>query len=96
MESGSSSVEGYFYTRSPWYLTTGWRWNTDEEGRPSLSYEQGDPAASGYVSARHDGRVVTAMLDGHTALEPLADLADMRRWSNDATSADWVIDPQLP
>ena len=36
------------------------------------------------------------MLDGHTELEPLADLADMRRWSNDATSADWVIDPQLP
>ena len=96
MESGSSIVEGFFYTRSPWYLTSGWRWNTDEEGRPSLSYEQGDPAASGYVSARHEGRAVTAMLDGHTELEPLADLADMRRWSNDATSADWVIDPQLP
>ena len=96
LENNSQIIEGFFYIRSPWYLTTGWRWNTDDEGRPLASYEQGDPAASGYVSARHEGKAVTAMLDGHTELESLPDLTDMRRWCTDATSNNWVIDPQLP
>lgn len=96
LENDSQIVEGFFYIRSPWYLTSGWRWNTDEQGRPQASYEQGDPAASGFISARHEGKAVTAMLDGHTKLEALPDLTDMRRWSTDATSSNWVIEPQLP
>ena len=36
------------------------------------------------------------MLDGHTELESLLDLADMRRWSNDAWKSDWVLELPSP
>ena len=88
---GSDTVEGYFYLLSPSYHTTGWRWNTDESGLP-LHESSTDPSKNGFVSARHRGQAAAAMLDGHTSLERLQDLSDMRRWSNDAWKPDWVLE----
>ena len=91
------SNEGYFLVSSPWYHTTGWRWNTSEDaGEKSFSMDPANSWRSGFISARHGDRAATAMLDGHTELESLLDLADMRRWSNDAWKSDWVLEPPSP
>lgn len=88
---GNGNVEGYFYLLSPHYHTTGPRWEIDDDGEPSA-----DASKNGFISARHDDKAVTTMLDGSTKLERLQDLNDMRRWANDAWKADWVIEPQMP
>lgn len=93
--TGTQVVEGHFYVLSPWYHTTGWRWNTDEAGDP-LHETAGEPHRNGFVSARFRNRAVTAMLDGHVDLEHLQDLADMRRWSNEAWESNWVIELPAP
>lgn len=92
---GPGTVEGYFYLLSPHYHTTGWRWNTDDSDEP-LHETSTEPSKNGFVSARHRGQAATAMLDGHTDLERLQDLSDMRRWSNEAWKPDWVLDLQAP
>ena len=95
--SQGSNYEGYFLISSPWYHTSGWRWNTDQEtGEPSFSMDEVNSWKSGFISTRLGDRAATAMLDGHTELESLLDLADMRRWSNDAWKSDWVLEPPSP
>lgn len=51
--------------------------------RPPIDY--------GNLDARMiDKTIVTAMMDGHVEGNKIADLYDMRRWSNWADRADWV------
>ncbi len=92
---GTDNVEGYFYLQSPYYHTTGWRWNVDESG-DQLHETATDPSKNGFISARHRNRAATATLDGSTKLETLQDLSDMRRWAPDAWKSDWVLELQTP
>ncbi len=54
-----------------------------------------DPAAWGYVHPRHFKRAVVSQADGHVAMFKLNEMRDMTRWSNKATSPDWVFVPGL-
>lgn len=50
-----------------------------------------DPVSWGYVHARHKGRSVTAMVDGHVEMQTLEQLRDMRKWANKADRPDWTF-----
>lgn len=52
-----------------------------------------NPRAWGFVDPRHNTKAVTVMVDGHVELQGLAQLRDMRRWANKATSPDWNFVP---
>lgn len=77
-------VEGYFRlvppTKSFEYSTNGWS--------PEPFAESGEPAAWGFVHPRWNNRSVTAFLDGHCETLSMAELRDMRRWSNEAAKAN--------
>ena len=47
------------------------------------------PTTYGHLDFRYSGRVLVATFDGHVAGLTLDEARDMRRWSNQATSADW-------
>lgn len=49
---------------------------------------------SGFVSLRHGGKAVTAMLDGHAEVLGWDELRDMRRWADQADAADWLPEPR--
>lgn len=51
------------------------------------------PSYWGNLSARHFGKVTTAMFDGHVEMQTLDQLRDMRRWSNFADRPDWNFVP---
>jgi hypothetical protein len=46
---------------------------------------------SGFISLRHAGKAVAAHLDSHAEMLGWDQLKDMRRWADQATSADWTI-----
>jgi prepilin-type N-terminal cleavage/methylation domain-containing protein/prepilin-type processing-associated H-X9-DG protein len=74
--AGTKGIDGYEYVRPPGALGGSWSgadWT-----------EESDPSAYGYVHPRHDGKAVTAFLDGSTRLLSLEDLRDMRLWSRTA------------
>ncbi len=83
-------VEGFHRVESPTHPTSGTRWVTGDDGN-TLATHTNKPVDHGFVSARHNGRVVTATVDGSTKLETLSDLADMRRWSDLAWKRDWKL-----
>lgn len=55
--------------------------------------ETSAPAATGNVTFRFAGRTVAAMLDGHAETLNWSQMNDMRRWSPQATSEDWMLPP---
>ena len=79
---GGAPVDGYYEISSP----------SMHERRWTYSYDENDPpTVHGNVHARYEGRALTGHLDGHAgALRP-SEMDDMRRWSNQATSADWQL-----
>ncbi len=85
-------VEGSFAIKPPYlYSTSGYRWddNYDENSdNPDLN--------SGRISLRFKERGIAGMLDGHAEQWGWEEFNDMRHWSDDATSKDWVIEPRLP
>jgi hypothetical protein len=48
----------------------------------------------GYVRARHFGRAVTMMVDGHVKMQSFDDLRDMRKWSAFANDPNWNFQPR--
>lgn len=82
--------EGFFRVEPPYFaVNQGRRWE--------LSYAQATPVPgnnSGFVSLRHSGKAITAMLDGHAGLDDWDALQDMRRWADMADRPDWTIRPQ--
>lgn len=78
--------EGYFRVEAPTF-GVGWQ--------PSYDPRSPSPGVnSGFVSLRHGGKAVAAMLDGHSEVLGWDDLRDMRRWADRADRADWVPEPR--
>ncbi len=82
--------EGYFLVRSPnMFASTGRQWqNRYEQDAPNVG------ANSGFVSLRHRGKAVTAMLDGSARTMGWDTLNDMRHWADGAVSAGWALSPR--
>lgn len=47
------------------------------------------PETYGHMDFRYSGKAVVATFDGHAQSHTPQEMLDMRRWSNQATSADW-------
>ncbi len=79
---GGDPVPGYYEVSSPNLLERRW----------TFAYSESDPpAVHGNVDARYDGKAITGSLDGHAGLLSPTELDDMRRWSNQATEAGWML-----
>ena len=82
--SGAGSYsEGYFRIASPTFSSRRWQ---DE-------YDEDDSASFGNVSGRWGGSSIVATVDGAVDSLTLEEMDDMRRWSDRADAADWVLAP---
>ena len=83
---GGGLVEGFHRVLSPF------RRDLDPP-RWSETYDpEESPDRFGYLSPRHDGRVVAVFVDGHTTAEEIEAFRDMRMWANGATSEGWTLE----
>jgi len=78
-----TTIEGYFRVDSPWFQARIW----------AESYEPGNPASAGNVSARTDGDAIVVTASGATEAVPVQQLDDMRRWADQADRIDWRLVP---
>jgi prepilin-type N-terminal cleavage/methylation domain-containing protein len=60
---------------------------------PATTQANWQPGRFGSVDCRWFGSAVTSHLDGHASTQTLDDLRDMRKWSNQALTADWQLTP---
>ncbi len=89
---GYGRVEGSFIVKPPYlYSTSGRQWELEYD-ELSETPEQN----AGRVSLRYNGKGIAGMLDGHADQWGWDEFNDMRHWSNDATSADWMLEANLP
>ena len=90
--SGYGNIEGWHTIKPPYlYSNQGRNWME--------SYDEfaEDPSRnSGNVSLRYSGKGAAALLDGHAEQWGWDEFNDMRRWSDKATSEDWMLEPHLP
>jgi prepilin-type N-terminal cleavage/methylation domain-containing protein/prepilin-type processing-associated H-X9-DG protein len=78
--------EGFFRVEAPTF-GAGWDETYDDRAaNPGVN--------SGFVSLRHGGKAVVAMLDGHAEVLGWTELRNMRRWADQATGEDWVPQPR--
>lgn len=78
--------EGFFRVEPPTF-GSGWQDSYDDRAmNPGIN--------SGFVSLRHGGKAVSAMLDGHAEVLGWDELRDMRKWADQATGEDWVPEPR--
>jgi len=70
--------------RSRFAGTAGQAWTTTNKWNPASL-----PGDFGHVDFRHDGRAVVAYADGHSDIQDIADLRDMRKWADNATHPLW-------
>ncbi len=94
----NQTIEGYWRLDPPWKPASGGsapRWSLDDHGRFTPPDAGTDPATcGGFLSARHDGRMVIAAADGHVGVEPFEAMGNMRRWADAATGPHWA--PSIP
>lgn len=78
-------VEGFHRVKPPWFTAREW----------SPGFNAMDPPGDfGNVSLRHPGgQAAVGFLDGSTRALNEQELQDMRRWSNKADRADWMLTP---
>lgn len=83
--------EGFFRVESPVFgVSTGRRWGVEAYNATSVTPGQN----SGFVSFRHGGKAIGAHLDGHAEALGWDDMRDMRRWADQAATADWGLEPR--
>ncbi len=83
--------EGFFRVLPPAWTLPLW---ADE-------YDPADPASVGFVSPRHrqsesEEVAIVTTVDGSVSTSTIDELRDLRRWSNAASDADWVMEPIGP
>lgn len=82
--------EGFFRVEPPVFAAAqGRRWGGTLTGFDPKTTDPG--GNSGFVSMRYDGKAVGVHLDGHAAMLGWTEVSDMRRWADQATSADWGL-----
>ncbi|MEZ6244346.1 MAG: type II secretion system protein [Phycisphaerales bacterium] len=89
--TGDAHPEGYFKVTPPRFISTQgrlWAEEYDADAEPGPN--------SGFVSLRHSGRAITAMLDGHAGAMGWDEIGDMRHWADQADAPDWSLTPNLP
>lgn len=107
--TGSFGATNYGRNPAPWTLASAvvpgfWEVVPPRSGYPTNSAvitwvaenkfsPETDPKNWGFVDARHTGKAVTVMADGHVQMRSIQQLRDMRLWANKATRADWVFTP---
>lgn len=84
--------EGFYEVTSPYDFQ--WRWNT-VDGNHSYAPTM-NSADHGFLSARHNGKVLTGQLDGSTSTLTIKQLSDMRKWVPRATTHDWNLTSLFP
>ncbi len=80
--TGSNS-EGYFRISSPAFSSRRW----------AEAYDKDDASTFGNISARWGGSSIVATVDGAVDSLTTEEIDDMRRWSDRADAADWVLAP---
>ena len=89
---GYGTVQGSFIVKPPYlYSTSGRQWAATYD-----KYAETPDQNSGRVSLRYNGKGIAGMLDGHAEQWGWDEFNDMRRWSDKATSEDWMLEPHLP
>jgi type II secretory pathway pseudopilin PulG len=83
--------EGFFRVLPPAWTTPLW----DEEFDPE------DCGSAGFVSPRHrkgdsEEVAIVTTVDGGVSTSTIDELRDLRRWSNSAGNADWIMEPLGP
>lgn len=84
---GIGRLDGFFYVAPPYWNVRKWAQAYKENPVSPETVE----ANSGNVSLRYGGKAVATAFDSHAEMLGWAELNDMTRWSNKATSADWVL-----
>lgn len=82
--------EGFFRVLPPaWTMPL---WDTE--------FDSNDPTSAGFVSPRHEEGArdvaIVATADGGVVTNTIDELRDMRRWCDQADSADWLMTPTAP
>lgn len=78
-------LTGYFKVQAPSFTARNWAGQYKRNA---------DPALYGNVDFRYEDKAVAAMLDGHVELMDFDQMNDMRRWSNQAATAEnpkWTL-----
>jgi hypothetical protein len=71
-------------------LTLGNGWNvTDGQTAGDTWNPKLKPSTWGMLDMRCNGKAITCQMDGSVKNQSLADLRDMRKWSNHASNANW-------
>lgn len=81
----SIDLDGHYLLQPPNFTRRLWQ--------SAAPHENSVPAASGNLTFRFAGRTVAAMLDGHAQTLTWKEANDMRRWSPQATSENWMLPP---
>jgi prepilin-type N-terminal cleavage/methylation domain-containing protein len=71
---------GHHLVSAPYESERTWKLSAHDKGASAEN--------RGFIDLRYDGRALVVMFDGHTELLSLAQLEDMRRWSNQAAERD--------
>lgn len=78
-----ANLDGFYRITAPSNVQRAWRVDPPHSDTPS--------SETGNVSFRYRGRAVSVMLDGHAEALDFDQMNDMRRWSPQATEADWTL-----
>ena len=97
-DASADVLEGYWRLNTPFAPSAQGptpQWETTDTGNFVVPKAGTDPeSVGGFLSPRHNGRVLVAAPDGHVGLESFEALGSMRRWADPATEPHWA--PALP
>ncbi|MAI67580.1 MAG: hypothetical protein CMJ26_06860 [Phycisphaerae bacterium] len=82
----SLPAEGHYKITSPYFINEGWYW----EGEQGSFIPTNNSADHGFLSARHESKVLTGQLDGSTTFQTIKELLDMRKWNPKAKTSEWT------
>lgn len=90
---GMGKLEGYFWVNPPYWQKRLWAdvYQADPRDPKNPGVPLSVEANSGYVSLRYGGKAVTTAFDGHAEMLGWAELNDMTRWADKATTPDWIV-----
>lgn len=81
--SARVDIDGFYRISPPAFTSRKWTTSTPNTDTPTNQ--------TGSVTFRFAGKTVAAMVDGHAATMTFEQMDDMRRWSPQATSEDWML-----